>query len=170
MAAQIANTWAAAFIERSEEVISKETSNTYEFVTGQLEKAKLILKTAEEEFETFQKTDKLELLKEGISGKIKQIVKYESLLDDVIRSGLVEKARYDELIAQIVADMKLKITELDNNLEKQRIGLEKTNEEIQKENKYIPVDKGADWERGDQFAVCKVNSERANTTINISML
>ena len=54
-AAQIANTWASAFIERNEEVISKETSDTYNFVMDQLEKAKVSLKTAEEELERIPK-------------------------------------------------------------------------------------------------------------------
>ena len=100
-AARIANTWASAFIERNEEVLSMETSNTYVFVMGQLEKAKVSLNTAEEEFERFQKASKIELLREQISGKIKQIVQYENKLDDAIRSQLIEKARYDELSSQI---------------------------------------------------------------------
>ncbi len=100
-AAQIANTWASAFIERNEEVISKGTRGTYDFVMGELEKAKMSLKTTEEALERFQKANKIELLKEQISGKIKQIVKYESKLDDAIRSRLIEKACYDELISQI---------------------------------------------------------------------
>jgi len=53
-AAQIANTWASVFIERNEEVMSKEASNTFNFVMGQLEKVKVSLKTAEEELERFQ--------------------------------------------------------------------------------------------------------------------
>ena len=76
-AARIANTWASAFIERNEEVTSKETTDTFNFVMGQLERAKVSLKTSEEELEGFQKASKIELLREQISGKIKQIVQYE---------------------------------------------------------------------------------------------
>jgi uncharacterized protein involved in exopolysaccharide biosynthesis len=223
-AAQIANTWAAAFIERNEEVTSKDTTDTFNFVMGQLEKAKVSLKTAEEDLERFQRANKLELLKEQISGKIKQIVQYESRLDDAVRSQLIEKARYDEMVAQLkeqeriaqppvnpgsqenvntffvglhdltagmtvkeadtfinqqtekalasltraeieyeefsqknridilqsqvdrkvgqLADMKLRMTQLDIDLEKQRMAVEKTGEELSKENKYIPIDKG----------------------------
>jgi uncharacterized protein involved in exopolysaccharide biosynthesis len=101
LAAQIANTWASVFIERNEEVMSKEASNTFNFVMGQLEKVKVSLKTAEDELERNQKTNKIELLKEQISGKIKQIVQYENRLDDAIRSQLIEKARHDELTTQI---------------------------------------------------------------------
>ena len=101
LAAQIANEWVSTFIERNEEVTSKETSNTYSFVMGQLEKAKLSLKTAEEEWERFQRGNKMDLIKEQISGKIRQIVQYEIKLDDSNRSLLVEKARSKELIAQI---------------------------------------------------------------------
>ena len=169
-AAQIVNAWASAFIERNEEVLSKETTNAYNFVMGQLEKAKLTLKTAEEELEKFQKTNKLELLKEESLGKIKQIVQYESRLDDAIRSQLIEKARYNELIAQILSDMKLKIAELETNLQKQRIALEKTNEEIQKESKYIPVDKGLIGKEEINPLYISLNSKRSDTTISISML
>ena len=169
-AAQIVNTWASAFIERNDEVVSKETTDTFNFVMGQLEKAKVSLKTAEEELERFQKASKIELLREQISGKIKQIVQYESRLDDAIRSQLIEKARYDELITQIMSDMKLKITELEINLQKQRIALEKTNEEIQKESKYIPVDKGLIGKEEINPLYIGLNSKRADTTINISML
>jgi len=90
-AAQIANTWASVFIERNEDVMSKEASNTFHFVMDQLEKTKLSLKTAEEELERFQKNNRIELLKEQVSGKIKQIVQYENRLDDAIRSQLIEK-------------------------------------------------------------------------------
>jgi uncharacterized protein involved in exopolysaccharide biosynthesis len=169
-AAQIVNAWASAFIERNEEVLSKETTNAYNFVMGQLEKVKLSLKTAEEELERFQKASKIELLREQISGKIKQIVQYESRLDDAIRSQLVEKARYDELINQIMSDMKLRITELEINLQKQRIALEKTNEEIEKESKYIPVDKGLIGKEEINPLYISLNSRRSDTSINISIL
>jgi uncharacterized protein involved in exopolysaccharide biosynthesis len=100
-AASIVNAWAAAFIERNEENTSKGSSDTYNFVMVQLEKVKITLKTAEEELERFQKTNKIELLKEQIAGKIKQIVQYENQFDDAVRSQLTEKARYDELTSQI---------------------------------------------------------------------
>jgi len=57
-AARIANTWASAFIERNEEVTSKETTDTFNFVMDQLEKVKVSLKTAEEELQRFQKAIK----------------------------------------------------------------------------------------------------------------
>ena len=169
-AAQIANAWASAFIERNDEVVSKETTDTFNFVMGQLEKVKISLKTAEEELERFQKASKIELLREQISGKIKQIVQYESRLDDAIRSQLIEKARYDELIAQIVADMKLKVAELEINLGKQQIILEKTNEELQKENKYIPLDKGLIGKEEINPLYTGLSSKRAEAAINLSSL
>jgi len=169
-AAQIANTWASAFIERNEQIMSKETGETYDFVMDQLEKAKVSLKNAEEELERFQKANKIELLKEQISEKIKQIVKYESKLGDAIRSQLIEKAIYDELLAQILTDIKLKMTELEINLEKERVVLEKTNQELQKENKYIPVDKGLIGKEEINPLYLSLNSNRGNTAIKISLL
>jgi uncharacterized protein involved in exopolysaccharide biosynthesis len=169
-AAQIANAWASAFIERNEEIISKETRETYDFVMGELEKAKVSLKTAEEELERSQKVNKIELLKEQTSGKIKQIVQYEGKLDDAIRSQLIEKARYDELLAQILNDIKLKMTELEINLEKDRTVLEKTNQELQKENKYIPVDKGLIGKEEINPLYLSLSSKRADTAIKISFL
>ena len=137
---------------------------------GQLEKVKVSLKTAEEELERFQKANKIDLLKEQVSGKIKQIVQYENRLDDAVRSQLIEKARYDELITQIMTDMKLKITDFEINLEKQRITLDQANAEMQKENKYIPVDKGLIGKEEINPLYVSLNSKRADTTINISML
>jgi uncharacterized protein involved in exopolysaccharide biosynthesis len=116
-AAQIANTWASVFIERNEEVMSKEASNTFNFVMGQLEKVKVSLKTAEEELERFQKVNKIELLREQTSGKIKQIVQYENRLDDAIRSQLIEKARYDELTAQIKEQERIILPPASGNVE-----------------------------------------------------
>jgi uncharacterized protein involved in exopolysaccharide biosynthesis len=63
-AARIANTWAAAFIERNEDSISRGSSDTYNFVMGQLEMTKKSLKTAEEELERFQKVNKIDLRKD----------------------------------------------------------------------------------------------------------
>jgi uncharacterized protein involved in exopolysaccharide biosynthesis len=116
-AAQIANAWTSAFIERNDEVVSKETTDTFNFVVGQLEKVKISLKTAEEELERFQKASKIELLREQISGKIKQIVQYESRLDDAIRSQLIEKARYDELTVQIKEQERIILPPASGNVE-----------------------------------------------------
>ncbi len=140
-AAQIANVWASAFIARNEEVISKESSNTYDFVMSQLEKGKISLKTAEEELERFQKTNRIELLKEQVSGKIRQIVQYENRLNDAIRSQLIENARYDELMSQIK-------------------GQEKT----------IPVDKGLIGKEEINPLYINLISKRAETVINIQSL
>ena len=169
-AARIANTWALAFIERNEEVTSKGSSDTYHFVMDQLEKAKQRLKTSEEDLERFQKTNKIELLKEQIAGKIKQIVQYESKLDDAVRSHFIEKACYDELIVQILTDMKLSIVTIENQLGKERITLEKTNQELQKENKSIPLDKGVIGKEEINPLYVSLNEKRANTVVRISLL
>jgi len=176
-AAQIANTWASVFIERNEEVMSKEASNTFNFVMGQLEKVKVSLKTAEEELERFQKANKIELLKEQIPGKIKQFVQYETKLNDAVQSQMIEKARYlvfdkrhDELIGQMLADMQLKMKDFEINLEKQRAALEKTSQELQKESKYIPLDKGMYGKEEINPLYVNLSSKRAETAINISIL
>jgi succinoglycan biosynthesis transport protein ExoP len=141
LAAQIANTWALAIIERNEEVISKGTNDTYKFIMDQLEKANASLKTAEEELERNQKTNKIELLKEQIFGKIKQIVQYGSRLDDAIRSQLIEKARDDELTAQ-----------------------------IKEQERTIPVDKGLIGKEEINPLYIDLISRRAYTTVNIQSL
>ena len=138
LAAQIANEWVSTFIERNEEVTSKETSNTYAFVMGQLEKAKLSLKTAEEELEIFQKANKVDLLKEQISGRIRQIVQYEIKLDDSNRSLMVEKARSKELIAQ-----------------------------IKEQERTIPVDKGLIGKEEINPLYVGLSSRSADTAVNI---
>jgi len=140
-AAQIANTWASVFIERNEEVMSKEASNTFNFVMDQLEKTKLSLKTAEEELERFQKANKIDLLKEQVSGKIKQIVQYENRSDDAIRSQLIEKARYDELTSQ-----------------------------IKEQERTIPVDKGLIGKEEINPLYINLISRRADTAVNIQSL
>jgi len=137
-AAQIVNAWASAFIERNDEVVSKETTDTFNFVMGQLEETKVSLKTAEEELERFQKASKIELLREQISGKIKQIVQYESRLDDAIRSQLIEKARYNELISQ-----------------------------IKEQERTIPVDKGLIGKEEINPLYINLVSRRADTAVNI---
>ena len=100
-AARIANEWASAFIESNEEVTAKNSKDTYIFVTEQLENAKQNLKAAEEELEAYQKANKIELLREQVSGKIKQIVQYGARLEDTTRSQLTERARFNELTLQI---------------------------------------------------------------------
>jgi succinoglycan biosynthesis transport protein ExoP len=137
-AARIANTWASAVIERNEEVISKEMTDTYNFVMSQLEKAKVSLKTAEEELKRYQKANSVDLLREQISGRIKQIVQYENKLDDAIRSQLVEKAGYDELTSQ-----------------------------IKEQGKTIPVDKGLIGKEEINPLYVYLSSRRAETAVNI---
>jgi tyrosine-protein kinase Etk/Wzc len=118
--------------------MSKEASNTFNFVMGQLEKVKVSLKTAEEELERFQKANKIDLLKEQVSGKIKQIVQYESKLDDSIRSLAMEKARYKELIAQ-----------------------------IKEQERTIPVDKGLIGKEEINPLYVNLSSRMADTAVNI---
>ncbi len=248
-AAQIANTWAASFIERNEEGISKDAGNTYQFVMDQLEKAKSSLKTAEEDLERFQRSSRIELMKEQMAGKIKQIVQYESRLDDLTRSQLTERARFDELTAQIreqeriiqpltngssaqetdilgiqnltagmtvkeadafiksltenalsdltkaeneykefsqrnridilqsqvdskvrqLADMKLRMTELEIDLEKERMAFEKASQELQKENKYIPIDKGLIGKEEINPLYMSLNTRILDLKINIPL-
>jgi polysaccharide biosynthesis transport protein len=169
-AARIANTWASVFIEKNEEVISSEATSTFNFVMDQLEKAKVALKASEDELERFQKENRIDLLKEQIAGKINQIVSYQYDLDDAIRAQLVEEARRDELVAQIMVDLNLKISQAEINLEKERIALEETKSEIQKENKHIPVDKGMIGKEEINPLYLSLSSRRANTAIRITML
>jgi LPS O-antigen subunit length determinant protein (WzzB/FepE family) len=129
---------AGHFTERNEEVISKETGETYNFIMDQFEKAKVSLKNAEEQLERSQKVNKIELLKEQISGKIEQIVQYEGKLDDAIRSQLIEKARYDELISQ-----------------------------IKEQERTIPVDKGLIGKEEINPLYVDLSLKRANTAVNI---
>ncbi len=140
-AAQIANEWAETFMERNEEVVSKETRNTYDFVIGQLENAKRSLKSAEEEWEKSQKANKIDLLREQISGKIKQIVQYEGKLDDSNRSLMVEKARYEELTAQ-----------------------------IKEQGRTMPVDKGLIGKEEINPIYVGLSSRSADTAVNIQSL
>lgn len=106
-AAAIVNAWAADFIETNENVVSKGSIDADNFVMNQLEAAKIRLKEDEEELERFQKISKIDLLKDQIAGKIKQIVLYESKLDDAVRSRLIEKARYDEMAGQLSEQEKI---------------------------------------------------------------
>ena len=62
------------------------------------------------------------------------------------------------------------MTELEINLEKQRIALERTNQELQKENKYIPVDKGLIGKEEINPLYTGLSSKRAESAINLSSL
>ena len=111
------------------------------FIKQQMENALSELTKAENEYKEFSQKSRIEVLQSQIDKKVGQL-----------------------------ADMKSRVTELEINLEKQRIVLERTNQELQKESKYIPVDKGLIGKEEINSLYMNLNSRRADTAINISSL
>ena len=110
-------------------------------IKKQLELALSGLTRAEDEYKEFSQKNRIEVLQSQIDRKVGQL-----------------------------ADMKLRMTDLDINLEKQRIGLKMVDQELQKENKYISVDKGLIGKEEINPLYLSLTSKRADTVISISLI
>jgi len=95
---QIANTWAETFIEKNENLTSQETSDTYEFVSDQLEKAKTTLSKHENELKRFQEIHRIGILDKEINARTDKLVSSELRFSDIMNQIPVERARLDRVL------------------------------------------------------------------------
>jgi len=98
LAKDIANVWAALFVEKNKDLNLQESKEAQGFIGEQLKISKQNLSTIEEEIREFNETNKIEIVENEIKGKAAKILNYDLRLADIKLSLQKEKAEKEQVI------------------------------------------------------------------------
>ena len=98
LAKDIANVWAALFVEKNKDLNLQESKEAQGFIEEQLKISNQNLSKIEEEIREFNETNKIEILDNEIKGKATKILNYDLRLADIKLSLQKEKARKEQVI------------------------------------------------------------------------
>ena len=107
LAKDIANVWAALFVEKNKDLNLQESKEAQGFIEEQLKISKQNLSKIEEEIREFNETNKIDAMDKEITVKLDKIMANESRLADVKISAESEKAKIEEIISQMILQEKL---------------------------------------------------------------
>ena len=98
LAKDIANVWAALFVEKNKDLNLQESKESQEFIEEQLKISSQNLSKIEEEIREFNETNKIEIVENEIKGKAAKILNYDLRLADIKLSLQKETARKEQVI------------------------------------------------------------------------
>jgi len=98
LAKDIANVWAALFVEKNKALNLQESKEAQGFIEEQLKISNQNLSTIEEEIREFNETNKIEIVENEIKGKAAKILNHELRIADIKVSLKKEKARKEQVI------------------------------------------------------------------------
>jgi len=107
LAKDIANVWAALFVEKNKDLNLQESKEAQGFIEEQLKISNQNLSKIEEEIREFNETNKIDAMDKEITVKLDKIMANESRLADVKISTESEKAKIEEIRSQMILQEKL---------------------------------------------------------------
>ncbi len=107
LAKDIANVWAALFVEKNKDLNLQESKEAQGFIEEQLKISKQNLSTIEEEIRKFNETNKIEILDKEIKGKAAKVLDYELRLADIQLSLEKESAKKEQITAALIEQDKI---------------------------------------------------------------
>jgi uncharacterized protein involved in exopolysaccharide biosynthesis len=107
LAKDIANVWAALFIEKNKDLNLQESKEAQGFIEEQLKISNQNLSTIEEEIRKFNETNNIVAMDKEITVKLDKIMANESRLADLKISTEREKAKIEEIRSQMILQEKL---------------------------------------------------------------
>jgi len=110
----IANVWAALFVEKNKDFNLQESKEAQGFIEEQLIISKQNFFNIEEEIQKFNETYKIEILENEIKGKAAKVLNYELRLDDIKLSLEKEKAKREQFVVEL--DEQDKILKLNKSI------------------------------------------------------
>jgi len=127
LAKDIANVWAALFVEKNKDLNLQESKEAQGFIEEQLEISKKNLSTIEEEIRKFDETNNIVAMDKEITEKLNKIMEDESRLADVKITIKKEEANIERIFQQLLqkrvecyqskkADLELSIFKEETNL------------------------------------------------------
>lgn len=107
LAKDIANVWAALFVEKNKDLNLQESKEAQRFIEEQLKISDQNLSKIEEEIREFNETNKIDAMDKEITVKLDKIMANESRLADVKISTESGKAKIEEIRSQMILQEKL---------------------------------------------------------------
>ena len=98
LAKDIANVWAALFVEKNKDLNLQESKEAQGFIEEQLKISKQNLSTIEEEIREFNETNNIEIFDSEIKSKVAKVLNYDLRLADIKLSLQKEKAMKEQVI------------------------------------------------------------------------
>lgn len=107
LAKDIANLWAALFVEKNKDLNLQESKEAQRFIEEQLKISDQNLSKIEEEIREFNETNNIDAMDKEITVKLDKIMENESRLADVKIGAESEKAKIEEIRNQMISQEKL---------------------------------------------------------------
>ena len=101
LAKDIANVWAALFVEKNKELNLQESKEAQGFIEKQLKITKQNLYKIEEDIRGFNETIKIDILENGVESRATKVLDYELMLADIKLSLVKERATKEQIIAAL---------------------------------------------------------------------
>jgi len=101
LAKDIANVWAALFVEKNKDLNLQESKEAQGFIEEQLKISNQNLSKIEEETREFNETNKIEIFEDEIKGKATKVLNYKLRIADVKLSFEKEKAKREQFIVEL---------------------------------------------------------------------
>ena len=101
LAKDIANVWAALFVEKNKELNLQESKEAQGFIEKQLKITKQNLYKIEEDIRGFNETVKIDILESGVESRATKVLDYELMLADIKLSLVKERATKEQIIAAL---------------------------------------------------------------------
>lgn len=141
----IANVWAALFVEKNKELHLKESKEAQGFIEEQLKISKQNLSKIEEEIREFNEINKIDAMNKEITEKLKKIMENESRLADVKIGIKKEEAHviraFQQLLQKRVECYQSKKADLELSILKEKTNLIQIQKQLNEQDKIITLSK-----------------------------
>ena len=145
LAKDIANVWAALFVEKNKDLNLQESKEAQEFIEKQLKISEQSLSKIEEEIREFNETNNIDAMDKEITVKLDKIMANESRLADVKITIKKEEANIERIFQQLlqkrVECYQSKKADLELSIFKEKTNLSQIQKQLEEQDKIITLSK-----------------------------
>ena len=145
LAKDIANVWAALFIEKNKDLNLQESKETQGFIEEQLKISDQNLSKIEEEIREFNETNNIDAMDKEITEKLNKIIGNESRLADVKTTTKKEEAiirrTFQQLLQKRVECYQSKKADLELSIFKEETNISQIQKQLDEQDKIITLSK-----------------------------
>ena len=145
LAKDIANVWAALFVEKNKDLNLQESKEAQGFIEKQLKISSQNLSKIEEEIREFNETNKIDAMDKEITVKLDKIMENESRLADVKITIKKEEANIERIFQQLlqkrVECYQSKKADIELSIFKEKTNLSQIQKQLEEQDKIIILSK-----------------------------
>lgn len=169
LAKDIANVWAALFVEKNKDLNLQESKEAQKFIEEQLKISNQNLSKIEEEIREFNETNNIDAMDKEITVKLDKIMANESRLADVKITIKKEEANIERIFQQLlqkrVECYQSKKADLELSIFKEETNLSQIQKQLEEQDKIITLSKSIIEDQFYKQLVEKI-SESDSITLN----